>query len=126
MPRGFCPNDHTLLRPTRANGGGASGINFDCPTCGYRELRGGGNGSEVRGVASVIRTDPRRPVNGIAVIEGANLEHTVRHPCSDPRCSGDRAYMSEIKPTRFNDEQDEVLFECTTCGRVERVKAAGN
>lgn len=105
----FCPNDKSLLVPTRK--GGVTVLR--CPKCGYEEVVDASaraayqQRSEVKQKAEVVVVDKQ--------VEA--LPKVKTRGC--PRCGHDEAYFW-VQQTRAADEPPTRFYRCVRCGYTWR------
>ncbi|MDE1828186.1 MAG: hypothetical protein KGH65_03445 [Candidatus Micrarchaeota archaeon] len=108
----FCAKCGTKLKIKVA---GKDDGNLTCKSCGYSE-------DKKKEMKAVVR-DPEEHVQ-IHVVENVKEgKAIVEHECG--RCQSNEAYIGEIPPNRFNDEQTVIVYTCVDCNKTERVQTSG-
>ncbi|MDE1869866.1 MAG: hypothetical protein KGH71_02665 [Candidatus Micrarchaeota archaeon] len=109
----FCPKCETKLK-IKTQGG--EGTNFSCSKCGFNE-------EKKEELKLIMREDQQKKAQ-ISVVENVKEGRVVvEHNCS--KCGCNEAYMGEIPPNRFNDEQSVVVYTCVDCNKTERLQTSG-
>lgn len=112
----FCPKcDSAIKVKTDGEKSFKAGIR-----CEHKEIVDSKGQSLLKSSATCLELEPIRVVHA----EEKDLP-IYKHDCK--KCDSTEAYLvGEIKPDRFNDEQQIFLFQCTGCEVVSRQHTSGN